>query len=148
MKKFMIGNLVAASLLFASCSNAQNKAGESATETSGQEQSASASINKDIDVAEFESFVKADNGLLLDVRTPQEYAEGHLEGSTLIDINSATFKDEVAKLDRNTPVYVYCRSGGRSGRAADIMTDMGFKSVYNLEGGIMAWQRESKPVVQ
>lgn len=148
MKKLVLGNLVVLGLLFASCSNAQNQSEAATTESTEQNKPASGAINKDIDVAEFANLADAGKGLLLDVRTPGEYAEGHLEGSTLLDFNSASFRDEVAKLDRNQPVYVYCRSGGRSGRAADIMTDLGFKEVYNLEGGIMAWQRQGKPVVQ
>lgn len=148
MKKLVLGNLVVLGLLFASCSNAQNQGEKSATESAEQNQPASAVINKDVDVAEFESLAEKGNGLLLDVRTPEEFAEGHLDGCMLMDFNSPGFRDEVAKLDRDNPVYLYCRSGGRSGRAADIMTDMGFKEVYNLEGGIMAWQREGKPVVK
>jgi rhodanese-related sulfurtransferase len=148
MKKLVLGNLVVLGLLFASCSNAQNQSEPAAAESATQSQPATSVINKDIDVAEFANLANAGKGLLLDVRTPGEYGEGHLQGSTLLDFNSASFRDEIAKLDRNQPVYLYCRSGARSGRAADIMTDMGFKEVYNLEGGIMAWQRSGKPVVQ
>lgn len=144
MKKVGLGSLVALSILATSCSNAQN---QNETPSATQQEQVQV-VNRDVDVAEFSALAANGKGLLLDVRTPEEYAEGHLEGCTLIDFNSPGFQAEIAKLDRNQPVYLYCRSGGRSGRAADMMTDMGFKEVYNLEGGIMAWQREGKAVVK
>lgn len=148
MKKLVLSNLVALGLLFTSCSNAQNQGEKSTKESAEQNTSASAIINKDVDVAEFAAMVEEGQGALIDVRTPEEYAEGHLKGCTLMDFNGPAFRDEVATLDRERPVYVYCRSGARSGRAADIMKEMGFKQVYNLEGGILAWQRQGMPVVQ
>jgi rhodanese-related sulfurtransferase len=71
-----------------------------------------------------------------------------LEGATQIKYRESNFEAKVKELDREKPVYVYCRSGNRSGRAARIMKGLGFKEVYNLEGGILAWQRKGKPVVQ
>jgi len=148
MKKVILGNLMVLGLLLASCSNAQNQGEKSTSETVEQNSNAPVVGNKDVNVKDFSNLIASGNGILLDVRTPEEYAEGHLEGCTLMDFNSPAFADEVAKLDRDKAVYVYCRSGARSGRAADMMTDMGFKEVYNLEGGIVAWQQSGKPVVQ
>jgi len=139
MKKYIFSLSLLAALGLSSCGNAQS------TETNAAEQSAQI-INKDVDVNEFAKLVGEGNGLLLDVRTDQEYAEAHLKGSTQIDFYSPDFKAQVEKLDPETPVYVYCRSGGRSGNAADIMKGLGFKAVYNLEGGITAWQGAGKPV--
>ena len=62
-------------------------------------------------------------------------------GAAQIDFYRDDFREELAKLNVNTPVYVYCRSGNRSGQAAKMMKSMGFKTVYNLEGGIGAWAR-------
>ncbi|MGV6861726.1 MAG: rhodanese-like domain-containing protein, partial [Putridiphycobacter sp.] len=62
-----------------------------------------------------------------------------IEGSTNIDFNSPNFKEEIAKLDKAEPVYVFCASGGRSGNAMRMMKDMGFAEVYNLNGGYMGW---------
>lgn len=138
MNKIFFIFTLAAMLGISSCGNAQNN--ETGTEQSDQ------LINKDIDVAEFDKLMSAGNGLLLDVRTNGEFASGHLKGAAQIDYNNPNFKNDIAELDKNKPVYVYCRSGARSGRAAKIMKGMGFKEVYNLEGGILAWQRAGKPV--
>ncbi len=143
MKKYIFSLSLLAAVGFVSC-NAQNK--EEATEQTEQSSEAGQVINKDVDVAEFEKLVAAGGGLLLDVRTDGEFAEGHLKGATQIDYNSPDFQEKIKALNPETPVYVYCRSGGRSGNAANIMKGMGFKAVYNLEGGIMAWQGAGKPV--
>lgn len=79
--------------------------------------------------------------ILLDVRTPDEYKEAHLPGAVNIDWNDEGFMDKVAKLDKNKPVFVYCRSGHRSGLAAQALKSAGFDEVFNLDGGIMAWQK-------
>jgi phage shock protein E len=72
---------------------------------------------------------------LLDVRTPEEVAEGSLEGAQNINFYDADFKDKLSKLDKNKAVFVYCRSGGRSGKCAQMCKDMGFKEVYDMKGG-------------
>jgi rhodanese-related sulfurtransferase len=72
---------------------------------------------------------------LLDVRTPEEVAEGALEGAQNINFYDADFKDKLSKLDKNKPVFVYCRSGGRSGKCAQMCKDMGFKEIYEMKGG-------------
>ena len=88
----------------------------------------------------------SDTGLLLDVRTDAEFIEGHLKGATQLNFYEASFEASLDAMDKNIPVFVYCRSGGRSGKAAKKMKEKGFKSVYNLEGGIIAWQREHSVV--
>ncbi len=83
------------------------------------------------------------NTILLDVRTPEEFAEEHLDNAINIDWkNTNEFETEVIKLDKNKPVLIYCLSGGRSKKAAEKLTEMGFESVYELEGGIMKWNAE------
>lgn len=86
--------------------------------------------------------------LLIDVRTPEEYASGHLENSVNIDYKADNFKDLISELDPNQEVYVYCKVGGRSGRSAKILKDLGFKKVYDLEGGIIAWEKEGLKTVK
>jgi len=86
------------------------------------------------------------NLILLDVRTPAEYAEGHLEGSKNMDWLGDSFEAETAKLDKNKPVYVYCRSGKRSAEAAEALRQNGFAKVYELDGGIMSWEAAGQPV--
>lgn len=85
---------------------------------------------------------------LIDVRTPGEYAAGKLPASKLIPINSPDFQAQVAKLDKNKPVLVYCAVGGRSRSATSLLLRMGFKQVYDLKGGIQAWQRMGLPVAR
>ena len=80
--------------------------------------------------------------ILIDVRTPGEYASGHVENSVNIDFRASNFKELIGELDKNQDVYVYCKVGGRSGSAARMMEDMGFKKVYDLKGGIIAWEKE------
>ncbi|WP_114492782.1 rhodanese-like domain-containing protein [Candidatus Ulvibacter alkanivorans] len=90
--------------------------------------------------------VKQDELLqLLDVRTPEEYEVGHLKDSQNICVTSDDFEEKVKLLDKSKPVYVYCRKGGRSAKAADILKEMGFTEVYDLEGGLTAWKEEGLP---
>ncbi len=75
------------------------------------------------------------NALLIDVRTPEEYSLGHLVEATNINWYNADFKDKIGELDRSKTVYVYCKAGGRSAKAAAVFRELGFKNVVNLEGG-------------
>lgn len=83
---------------------------------------------------------------LVDVRTPEEYAEKHLKEAVNINFNDDNFIDKIEKLDKSKPVYVYCLSGGRSSKAAALITSKGFGQVYNLDGGILAWNEAGLPV--
>jgi phage shock protein E len=98
----------------------------------------------DVKVAEFEKLAKAGKGTILDVRTPKEYAEGHVNGSVNINYFDKDFKDQVGKLESTKPVYVYCHSGGRSSKAMNIMKSQGFTTIYNLTGGYAAWKNLHK----
>lgn len=86
--------------------------------------------------------------VVLDVRTPGEFAQGHLEGAVLVDYRSAGFREEMAGLDRTKTYLVYCRTGNRSTRALGIMSELGFRSYYHLEGGITRWAEEGLPAVR
>lgn len=78
--------------------------------------------------------IKAGKAYLVDVRTPEEFDGGHLQYATNINFNSPEFKTQIAKLDKHKPVYLYCRSGNRSGKAADTLKALGFHSYYNIGG--------------
>lgn len=104
-------------------------------------QEPTAVINKVVSPAEFKELMQEEGVQLIDVRTPGEVSEGMIEGATNIDYNGANFKEQIDALDRDQPVLVYCRSGGRSGRAAAMMKEMGFKEVYDLQGGYMNWSK-------
>ena len=106
-------------------------------------------VSIDINVTDFELIMDTiPNGLLLDVRTDNEFAQGHLQGAQQIDFYRDDFSDALDKLNREQPVLIYCRSGNRSGKAAKQMKAMGFYAVYNLEGGIGAWSKRGKPVAK
>lgn len=116
---------------------------QSKTEASAEISQSEGVVNADVNVAAFAALIDtAETGLLLDVRTDREFAMGHIRGAAQIDFYRDDFREELAKLDPNVPVYVYCRSGNRSGQAAKMMKSMGFKTVFNLEGGIGAWARK------
>jgi rhodanese-related sulfurtransferase len=86
--------------------------------------------------------------IILDVRTPAEYAEGHIAGAINIDFYSSEFEETVKALDRDDTYFIYCRSGNRSGQARNLMEGLGFAVVYNLSGGINAWQDAGLATVQ
>ena len=77
---------------------------------------------------------------VLDVRTPAEYAEGHIAGAVNVDFKAADFADKVDKLDKNTAYIVHCRSGKRSSGSLAILKDKGFGSIYHLNKGFNAWK--------
>ncbi len=86
--------------------------------------------------------------VIIDVRTPEEFADGHIENASNIDFYSDTFRDELDNLDKNKTYFIYCRSGGRSGNALNIMAELDFTEVYNMSGGIIAWDAEELPTVK
>ncbi len=107
----------------------------------------SSSSAVDLSVTEFSSKVAEAGVITLDVRTPGEFAEGHIEGAQLIDFQSGNFENEISTLDKNATYAVYCRSGNRSGQAVKVMHDAGFHNVYNLNGGVIDWANAGLPLV-
>lgn len=107
-------------------------------------------IAKNIPVAEFQNKLQAAGAkaTLLDVRTPAEFTGGHLSKAQNINFYDANFKEQVNKLPKDQPVFVYCAVGGRSGQAMDIMKAAGFREVYNMAGGFNAWTAAGKPSVK
>lgn len=86
-----------------------------------------------------EKFKSDSQGVLLDVRTSQEFSAGHIPDSKLIDIYLPTFAEKISELDKEKNYYIYCRSGNRSYHAGVFMLQQGFKTVYNLADGILDW---------
>jgi rhodanese-related sulfurtransferase len=100
-----------------------------------------------LNVNDFEKAVKDSTVQLLDVRTPVEYKEGFIKGAVNADWqNENVFTAAAKKLDKTKPVYLYCLSGVRSGKAADWLSANGFTKTINLEGGIKAWKAADKKV--
>ncbi len=85
---------------------------------------------------------------LVDVRTPHEWSTGHIEDAKHIDWFSDDFKAEVAKLDKDQPVRLYCAAGGRSEEARELLLGMGFTDVKDLDGGMTAWKKAGAPVAK
>jgi len=107
--------------------------------------SATGSETKMINQEEFTSLVKDTNNVVIDVRTSGEVAEGYIPGTTLFyDYNDSNFESNIEKLDKTKGYVVYCRSGGRSSKAAELLQQKGIKKVYNLDGGISNWSGELK----
>jgi rhodanese-related sulfurtransferase len=105
--------------------------------------------SKLLNVNDFEKLIKTDKMVqLVDVRTPQEVAQGHLPNAVNINIADADFQAKMSKLDKSKPIAVYCGVGGRSGRAAKMLTDMGFKKIYDMQGGMTAWNAAGKATVK
>ena len=86
--------------------------------------------------------------VVIDVRTPEEFASGHIEGALNINIFDENFKNKLEELDKTKAVSVYCKVGGRSAKAATVMKEMGFTEVYDLEGGIRNWNRSGMVIVK
>ncbi|PIQ28002.1 rhodanese-like domain-containing protein [bacterium (Candidatus Blackallbacteria) CG17_big_fil_post_rev_8_21_14_2_50_48_46] len=86
--------------------------------------------------------------LVLDVRTPEEFAQGHLTGATLKNFYDTNFKAQLEQMNRHQPTILYCRSGNRSGQTMTMMRELGFRNVYEIKGGIMAWQAAGFSVVK
>lgn len=89
---------------------------------------------------EMQTFLKMDDVQLIDVRSPKEYRLGHIADAQNIDFYSSTFDDDISKLDKNKPVILYCKSGGRSAKCAKKLINAGFIKVYDFEGGISKWK--------
>ena len=101
-----------------------------------------------VNVEEFQELIADPNVQLLDVRTRDEYDEGHIAGAKLVDVNESNFVEQaMAVLDKQRPIAVYCRSGRRSARAASLLTEQGY-TVTNMGGGVMAWQDAGKSLVK
>jgi rhodanese-related sulfurtransferase len=100
-----------------------------------------------LNVSEFSQKISEPGVIILDVRTPEEFASGHIEGALNIDFNSGDFANEITRLNPSETYAVYCRSGSRSGQAASIMHEAGFHDVSNLNGGVIDWANDGLPLV-
>lgn len=106
----------------------------------------SESINQ-MNSDELIEFIELNDAVLVDVRTEDEYNSGYIENSLNIDYFSNDFSLNADKLDKSTPIILYCRSGKRSSMSANKISKLGFKEIYNLEGGILEWIEEGNMIV-
>lgn len=107
---------------------------------------------EDITVQEAAEMIEKRRGdadfTIIDVRTPDEFAEGHIEGAVLVNFQDNDFRDKVGELDRDKTHLIYCRSGARSAGARDVMAELGFHEIYNMLNGILGWEAAGHPVVR
>ncbi len=95
---------------------------------------------KNAPISELSKMKEEKKAIVIDVRTPTEWQQGVISGADLfIDYNSPAFKQQLANLDKSKTYIIYCRSGGRSAGASQVMIDSGFKNVINMQGGITSW---------
>jgi rhodanese-related sulfurtransferase len=138
MKKILL--LFTVSLLaFASCETKK----EGRTE-SNSTQSTTTVVN--LNPVEFQE--KGSNGIILDVRTPGEVAQGKIPGALAMDYYASDFLTKVNELPKDKEIYLYCAVGARSEEAAQLLIQQGFTKVYHLSGGIQAWAQSGQPIVQ
>ena len=123
MKRFLI---FIWSLISISIFNCESSSGKNVTQLSPKE---------------FQSFLNEDTQLV-DVRTPKEFAEDHINYAENINFFSEDFSSSIDKLDKEKPVFIYCRSGKRSGKSVAEFQKVGFTKIYELEGGILKWKSE------
>ena len=127
MKNHLFVILAASTLIFNSCSNAQT-------------------TNTSLSASEFaDRIIELPSAAIVDVRTPEEFLKGHLQNAKNYDWNGSDFQKQVSTLNKSKPVFVYCLSGGRSASAASQMRSDGFKTVYELSGGMMKWRVANFP---
>lgn len=120
-----------------SCSAQTNEEHREANPTTIQ----SSIVNEDVKPEVFASKIGTENTVLIDVRTPEEYAEGHMPNALNINFNAPDFAEQMEKMDKSKIYLVYCRSGARSGRAADLISTSGFNTIYTLQGGVLGWNQ-------
>ena len=121
--------------------------GNSNPEATTEEVVQQAEVIVDVTAGQFKDLI-ATEGTVLDVRTPEEWAEGIIPNAEQMNYHADDFATQIESLDKSKPVFVYCKRGGRSAGAAEILKEKGFTKVYNLDGGITAWTEEGQEVVK
>lgn len=117
-----------------------NCKGKTEETTTTSQETAFASINESLEPQDFlDKLSQSPNAQLIDVRTPEEFKSKHIDNAVNIDFNNSNFDSQIAKLEKDKPVFVYCLSGGRSKAAASKLQEAGFKEIYELDGGMLKW---------
>ena len=102
---------------------------------------------ENVDSQQFQQLLASGNGILIDVRTESEFNNGHIANAGNLNIYAPDFNRSLLLLPKDQPIYLYCLSGNRSEMAAKILAENGYKNVYNLQNGMMAWNQQNLPVV-
>ncbi len=140
--------LTAALLVATACSSGDDTATAEAGPESATAATDAAGIRL-VDVGQAASLhqERSDDLVVLDVRTPEEFAAGHLDGAIMVDFYADDFADQLADLDPDGRYLLYCRSGNRSGQTRALMAELGFTDVADVDGGIVAWLDEGQPII-
>ena len=101
---------------------------------------------KNVGVEEFDKLRADKKNVVLDVRTPEEFAKGHIPGAVNLNVNAPDFQKKLAELDKSKTYLVHCAHGARSAKACALMDKVAFTNVVNLEPGMSAWEKAGKPV--
>ncbi len=105
-------------------------------------------VIENIEASKFQQLANNMDGIIIDVRTSKEFHSGHIKDATNIDFYADDFIEKLNIVRKDIPIYVYCRSGGRSSSAAGKMEKLGFTKVYNLIGGVGAWKLENYRIIK
>jgi rhodanese-related sulfurtransferase len=149
IRSFLQASFALAALALVACtsgqsSDKQNTADSTVVSTISEKQVVKAKVNQ-LTVDKLEILREAGTDVvLLDVRTPGEVADGKIPGAIEIDFQGKNFEAQIEGLGREKSYIVYCASGGRSSKAADMMIQNGFRNVFNLQGGYEAWAKQTK----
>ena len=108
----------------------------------------SVSVIENVEAKTFKELVDAGKGIILDVRTPEEVSEGYINNASTINLYDEDFNAKINLIQKDKQIYVYCKSGGRSSEAAELLKKNGFSKVYNLKGGISEWENKGFPIVK
>ncbi|WP_242204813.1 rhodanese-like domain-containing protein [Aestuariivivens insulae] len=103
-------------------------------------------MTKIVSSEEMQTLLQKEGVQFIDVRTPEEYNEGFIPNATNINFLSPTFLKDIESLDKEKPIIIYCRSGRRSGKCSKTLEEVGFKEIYDLEGGITKWKAQGLKV--
>ena len=136
-------------ILFAStvgCSSTDEKKVKRGIKGSSNLLKQTENIIKDVEVEKFAALIEKEEGQVLDVRTPDEWESGVIKGAIKINFYDSDFKNQIEKLDKGKAVLVYCKSGGRSAKAAEQLKEEGFQEIYNLLGGIIIWRSTGREI--
>lgn len=137
---YTLATILLLALSLISCQGQESK--QETTEAPAKEEAkAPEGLIHRVGLAEFKAAM-TDGMQLVDVRTPEEFEAGHIESALNYNVNGPDFTTQLESLDKSKPVLLYCKSGGRSARAAKQLKEMGFMTLYDLEGGYTAWSQE------
>lgn len=103
---------------------------------------------KTLSPEQFQQQLKKQHGVLVDVRTPEEFSTERIADAININVQADDFKIRIVNFDKDQVYFLYCGIGKRSAKAMDIMREVGFKKVYDLKGGLMEWKKKGFPVIK